>query len=284
MGLELRTNETLLCKAEPAKIIDKGDLLRLWQQTGKFAGSGGASECSRSQVGSESTASPRLQPEEDLTPSSELLWNPLDLNACSFPSGPEEGADLEWDPLGLKESGHFDSVQPLESVLEESVLDGEVSFDTQKFLSKPPGLEDCGEGGDNLADLWSRSTTGSDLTREHELSSNEMLAAEMAAILDLIQTGGEPVVPEVNPKRSMLPAEFPGFLVRGSPSWPCPAGNPFLTFAQPQLHNFCPWCGFARICSHRFCPQCGVMYPDLANTSDLGEAMDFLSNYLGKPY
>ncbi|CAE7664875.1 unnamed protein product, partial [Symbiodinium microadriaticum] len=267
MGLNIEASG-MLTGPVTASVLDKRDLLRLWNQAGKLQCGSGLDGSPRARAGSESTASPRRA--EDETPS-ELTWNPLDLSPDFVLShGLEEGhedTELAWDPIGmalpdkLRLRDYVDHEERIPDICDGSEL----------LLSKPPGLEDPAQGHDLPADFWSRATTAgtADAAADYEGSSGDALAAEMAAMLELIQTG-QCVAPWDSRKpRSLAGADVPWLgdarlpEVRGLPHWPLP--GPPLFNGLPKMHNFCPWCGSARVCSHRFCPQCGVFYPDLQN-------------------
>ncbi|CAE7812155.1 unnamed protein product [Symbiodinium sp. CCMP2592] len=283
MGLNIEANGMLTGPVQ--SVIDKRDLLRLWNQAGKLQCGSGLDGTPRARAGSgsESTASPRRA--EDDTPS-ELTWNPLDLHPdFLFSQGLEEDSELSelaWDPIGMASA---DKSRLRASVDHEEGIP-ESCDGNDLLLSKPPGLEDPAQGHDLPADFWSRATTAgtADAAADYEGSSGDALAAEMAAMLELIQTG-QCVAPwvESSKPRSMagapdLPWLGDGRLpeVRGLPHWPLP--GPPLFNGLPKMHNFCPWCGSARVCSHRFCPQCGVLYPDLQNALSR-TAMDSLISW-----
>jgi len=205
--------------------IDKGDLLLLWKSKAPTV------DCSS--AGSTSGSSPRTEDETIR----ELAWNPLGLDAEDFQSREEQGdsdSELVWNPLGLKGPK-----------CQESRL---------MTLTKPPGLEDV-EGSD-YPSLWSRSTTaGTADSYEPDPVTDEVLASEIATVLQMMQTGKcSPPWGQTRKARRQV-AE-----VRGSPFWPAPGA--YLPFAPGQAH-FCPWCGSARMIFHKFCPFCGVSYPDV---------------------
>ncbi|CAE7475392.1 unnamed protein product [Symbiodinium natans] len=240
MGLNTDAHE-ILTRQVLAAVIDKQDMLRLWNEVGKLHS--GLDGSPRARAGSESTASPLLRAEEEDETLSELMWNPLDLQLEDCPPETDEGAALVWDPIGLSEADDAWTDANIVQKAYSHPCDG-----MDLVLSKPPGLEDVSQGHE-MTDYWSRSTTAgtADVAMDYDGGSADALAAEMAAILDLMQQG-MPGLPEV----------------RGSPHWPCP-GDLLFNAMPPELttHNFCPWCGSARACFHRFCPQCGVFYPDL---------------------